>query len=188
MWNMLLPEWSARLGDRGRERGIRGFIGICSGLLRHNGHRRAIQHVAIDRSAANIKGMSDNFENSRVVYDMFNVAYNVVEACEQERVWLTIGRRRESRPVGANTRVLLKNRIDWTEKEAQNWKLMAYKVRVAFQGIYGWKDTGVDRKIFGNGCAWVQAMREQIGEVLEPMTRAARMIERHLEGILAHWT
>jgi transposase len=31
-------------------------------------------------------------------------------------------------------------------------------------------------------------IRGQTGELLEPMARAARMVERHLEGILAHWT
>ena len=29
---------------------------------------------------------------------------------------------------------------------------------------------------------------ERTGELLEPMARVARMIEGHLEGILAHWT
>ncbi len=31
-------------------------------------------------------------------------------------------------------------------------------------------------------------MRGQTGELLEPMARAARMVEDHLEGILDHWT
>jgi transposase len=31
-------------------------------------------------------------------------------------------------------------------------------------------------------------MREQTGELLEQMARAARMIEEHLEGILVNWT
>ena len=31
-------------------------------------------------------------------------------------------------------------------------------------------------------------MRGQTGELLEPMARAARMVEGHMEGILAHWT
>ena len=30
-------------------------------------------------------------------------------------------------------------------------------------------------------------MRGQTGELLEPMARVARMVEGHLEGILAHW-
>jgi transposase len=56
------------------------------------------------------------------------------------------------------------------------------------QGIYERKDAGEARKLFRNWCAWVQAMRGQTGELLEPMARAARMVEGHLEGILAHWT
>jgi hypothetical protein len=31
-------------------------------------------------------------------------------------------------------------------------------------------------------------VRGQTGELLEPMVRAARMVEGHLEGIFAHWT
>ena len=33
-------------------------------LLRHNGHPKAIQYVAIDMSAAYIKGVSANFGNA----------------------------------------------------------------------------------------------------------------------------
>jgi transposase len=91
----------------------------------------------------------------------------------------------------------LKNRVNWTEKETQKWESMAlercvtgmaYEMRLVLQGIYQWKDVGEARKLLGNWCAWVQAMRERTGELLEPMDRAARMIEGHLEGILAHWT
>ena len=64
----------------------------------------------------------------------------------------------------------------------------ADEMRLVLQGIYEWKNVGEARKLFGSWCAWVQAMRERTGELLEPMARAARMIEGHLEGILAHWT
>ena len=56
------------------------------------------------------------------------------------------------------------------------------------QGIYQWKGSEEAKVLFGNWCAWVHAMREKTGELLEPMARVARMIEGHLEGILAHWT
>jgi transposase len=49
-------------------------------LLRNNGHPKAIQHVAIDMSAAYAKGISDNLRNAQVVYDKFHVIQNVVEA------------------------------------------------------------------------------------------------------------
>jgi transposase len=36
-------------------------------LLRHNGHPKAIQHVASDMSAAYVTGVSDNLRNAQVV-------------------------------------------------------------------------------------------------------------------------
>ena len=90
-------------------------------LLRHNGHPKAIQHVAIDMSAAYTKGVSDNLGNARVVYDKLHVIQNVVEACDQIR-------KEESRAdAGKRDRLertrwmWLKNRVNWTEKEAQKW-------------------------------------------------------------------
>jgi hypothetical protein len=53
---------------------------------------------------------------------------------------------------------------------------------------YERKDAKEARKLFRNWGAWVHAMRGQTGELLEPIARAARMVEGHLEGILAHWT
>ncbi len=46
-------------------------------LPRHNGHPKAIHHAVIDMNAAYIKGMIDNFENSRVAYAKFQVIHNV---------------------------------------------------------------------------------------------------------------
>jgi len=37
-------------------------------------------------------------------------------------------------------------------------------------------------------CNWVKEKAEQAGhKLLEPMVRVARMVERHIEGILGHW-
>ena len=166
-------------------------------LLRHNGHPKAIQYVAIDMSAAYIKGVSANFGNAQVVYDKFHVIQNVVEACDRVRK-LESRSNAGKRDLLERTRWMwLKNRVNWTEKETQKWESMAlercvtgmaYERRLVLQGMYQWKDVEEARKLFGNWCAWVQAIREQTGELLEPMARAARMIEGHLEGILAHWT
>jgi len=166
-------------------------------LLRHNGHPKAILRVAIDMSAAYTKGVASNLGNAQVVYDKFHVIQNVVEACDQVR-------KVESRSDAGKRELLertrwmwLKNRANWTEKETHKWESMAlercvtgmaYEMRLVLQGIYQWKDVEVAKKLFGNWCAWVKAMREQTGELLEPMARAARMIEGHMEGILAHRT
>jgi len=166
-------------------------------LLRHNGHPKAIRRVAIDMSAAYTKGVASNLGNAQVVYDKFHVIQNVVEACDQVR-------KAESRSDAGKRELLertrwmwLKNRANWTEKETHKWESMslercvtgmAYEMRLVLQGVYQWKDVEVAKKLFGNWCAWVKAMREQTGELLEPTDRAARMIEGHMEGILAHWT
>jgi len=37
-------------------------------------------------------------------------------------------------------------------------------------------------------CAWVRAEAKALAsDLLEPMRKAADMVERHLEGILGHW-
>jgi hypothetical protein len=64
---------------------------------------------------------------------------------------------------------------------------MVYKIRLAPQVIYEWRAIGVAGKLFGNSWAWLRAMREQTGALHEQMARVARMIEGHMEGILAHW-
>jgi transposase len=54
-------------------------------LLRHNGHAKTIQHVAIDISTAYTNGVSDNLGNAQVVYDKCQVIQNFMEACDQIR-------------------------------------------------------------------------------------------------------
>ncbi len=96
------------------------WAAFAAELLRHKGHPKAIQHAAIDMSAAHTKGVSDNLGNARVVYDKFHVIKNVVEACDQVR-------KAESR-VDAGKRdrlertwwMWLKNRVNWTEKETRS--------------------------------------------------------------------
>jgi transposase len=163
--------------------------------LRHKGHPKTNRHVPIDMSSAYTKGVSDPFRNVRVVYEKLYVIQNVMEACDEAR-------KAEIRADAAKQNLLdrtrwirLKNLVNWTEKEAPKWKSMplercvtgkAYEMSLALQGIHGWQDSGGAWKLFGNWCAWVQAIWEQTAELLEPIARAARMIEGYLEAILAH--
>ncbi len=54
-------------------------------MLWHNGQHKAIQHVAIDISAAYTKGVSYNLGNARVMYDKFHLIQNEVEVCDPVR-------------------------------------------------------------------------------------------------------
>lgn len=81
---------------------------------------------------------------------------------------------REARALTAGSVDVLKNQVNWTEKETQEFELMAVEGR------------GGNQKMFWKLCFWVNAIREQTMDLLEPMARIARMIEGHLEGSLAH--
>ncbi len=120
------------------------WAAFAAELMRHNGHLKAIQHLAIDMSAAYTKAVSENLGNVRVVYDKFHAIQDVLEACDQVR-------KAESRAdAGKRDRLertrwmWLKNRVNWTEKETQKWESvapercvtgMAYQMRLVLQGF-----------------------------------------------------
>ena len=62
----------------------------------------------------------------------------------------------------------------------------AYLLRLVLQGIYDWEDDEEARKLLQYWRDWLHAMPRKTGELLEPMVRAARIVEVHLEGILTH--
>jgi transposase len=113
-------------------------------LLRYNGRPKANQPVVINMIDAYTKGVSNNLWNARVVYDKFHVIQKVEDACNQVR-------KAESRAdAGKRDRLertrwmWLKNRVNWTEKEAQEWESMAlercvtgiaHEMRLVLQGI-----------------------------------------------------
>ena len=121
------------------------WVASTAELLRHGDHPKTVQHVAIEISAAYIKGVSDKFGNSRVVYDKFHVIQNEVKAGDQVREV-------ESRADGGQRDrsewirwISLKNRVNWTVKEAQKWESMALnkcltgsanQMTLMLQGIY----------------------------------------------------
>lgn len=165
-------------------------------LLGHNGHPKAITQVAIDMSAAYAKGVRENFGNAQIVYDKFHVIQTVVEACDQIRK-AESALNAESQERLERTRWLWrKNPENWTAKEAKRWEAMAkergttglaYEMRLVMQDIYRCYEVKEARQRFKDWCAWVHAMRDEVGGLLEPMERAARTIEGHIEGVLAHW-
>ena len=73
------------------------------------------------------------------------------------------------------------------EETAVLWHEESARAGTPHLGNHVDRRTLTTRKLFRNWCAWVHAMRGQTGEPLEPMARATRMVEGHLEGILAHW-
>jgi len=65
---------------------------------------------------------------------------------------------------------------------------LAYAMRLELQQAYGSLSARVARSRFVKWCQWVRMEAEALTSgLLEPMRKAAEMVERHLEGILGHW-
>ena len=90
-----------------------------------------------------------------------------------------------------------KNPESWTTKEGDRWMQLkdkplvtglAYAMRLELQRAYAATTVGQARKRFETWSRWVRTEAEALTSgLLEPMRQAADMVERHLEGILAHW-
>jgi transposase len=90
-----------------------------------------------------------------------------------------------------------KNPENWTDREAARWDQLkgkplvtglAYAMRLELQLAYAAGTERQARSRFLKWCAWVRQEAEALTSgLLEPMRKAADMVERHLEGILGHW-
>jgi transposase len=166
-------------------------------LGQHNGHPKAIRQVAIDMSPAYIKGVKENFGNAVIVFDKFHVVSQVSAAVEEVR-------RKEVRQDAVAREHLektcwlwRKNPEGWTEKESRRWEQLkdkplvtglAYSMRLQLQRAYAAGSARVARIRFVEWCRWVRAEAAAMASgLLEPMRKAAEMVERHLDGILGHW-
>ncbi len=185
----------ALLAVEGKDAGV--WERFAEELGRHNGHPKAITQVAIDMSPAYIKGVRTHFGNAVVVYDKYHVVSQVGAAVEEVR-------RKETRQDAAAREHLektswlwRKNPERWTQREQQRWEHLkdkplvtglAYAMRLELQRAYASANAKVARSRFVKWCRWVRLEAQTMTSgLLEPMRKAAEMVERHLEGILGHW-
>ena len=183
------------LAVEGKDAGV--WERFADELGNHNGHPRAITMVAIDMSPAYQKGVRDNLGNAQIVFDKFHVVSQVVNAVDEVR-------RKEAR-ADATAREQLersrwlwrKNPETWTAKEGDRWTQLkdkplvtglAYAMRLELQKAYAATTVAQARARFEAWCRWVRTEADALTSgLLAPMRQAADMIERHLDGILAHW-
>lgn len=174
------------------------FQRFAEEILKHNGHPKAITAVAIDLSKAYQKGAREELGNAQIVFDPFHVSALVSEAVDQVR-------RREAAAGPAARQALhqtiylfRKNPENLTEHEQARLDELdlkhlatgqAYLIRLELRDIY--QHTVKPEKAryrLENWVRWVRAKCERFGECMAPLKKVADTVEKHLEGILAHWT
>jgi len=169
-------------------------------LGEHNGQPRAITEVSIDMSPAYIAGVLKNLgDQAVIVFDKFHVIAHANEAVDETRRAERTRTDKQGRDLLKEARwILLKNPANHTPTQAARYagllksnlaSVKAHQMRLVLQEIYAIPEAGSARRKLRAWCRWV---RWVAGKHLQPlfaaMVKTAGMIERHIDGVLAHWT
>ena len=182
-------------GVEGKDAGV--WKAFADELFAHNGHPKAVTQVAIDMSAAYVKGVRENFGNARLVFDKFHVVQAANEGVEDVRRLEAQSGEGKRRQLAKSQWIFRKNEENHTEKELtrleqMDWKhlmtVTAYQMRLILQDLYELRSVKEAKKDFRIWCQWVKQTAAKKGhELLQPMVKVAEMVEGHLKGILGHW-
>lgn len=182
-------------GVEGKDSGV--WEAFAKELVAHNGDPKVVRQVAIDMSAAYIKGVAGNFGKAQLVFDKFHVVQAANEGVDRVRRLEAGSDADKRRQLAQSQWIFRKNQENHTEKdlrrlEQMDWKhlmtVRAYQMRLILQDIYELPLEEEARKDFLSWCRWVKRTAAKKGhQLLEPMVKVAEMVERHLRGILGHW-
>jgi transposase len=167
-------------------------------LKAHHGHPKAISEVSIDMSVAYIAGVKEHCGEAHIVFDKFHVLAHVNQAVDDvRRAEMRLGGYL-SRDVLKKTRWMLrKNPANHSEAEQRQRQRIesqnlltakAYQMRLTLQDIYQLGSSLAARRRLHAWCRWVRRVAARHKSLLfASMLKCAEMIQRHLQGILAHW-
>jgi len=152
-------------------------------LEAHGGRRAQVKEVAIDMSAAFIKGVESHLPEAEITFDRFHLTKIINEAVDQVR-----------REEVVSSEVLKKTRYLWLTNpkkltRSQRRRLSslttqglktarAYHIRLAFQEFFGKPNREEGETFLNQWYFWATHSR------LEPIIQAARTIKNHWDGVL----
>jgi transposase len=167
-------------------------------LEKHNGHRHAITQASMDMSKAYQAGVKETCRNAQVVFDKFHVIKNANEAVDKVRkAEVRVGGQGVWEALYKSQWIWRKNPENLTEQEQSRMDKIkdknlctakAYQMRLVLQDIYQVSEMSTAKRRFQVWCRWVRWVGPKYEHgVFTSMIKLAKMIETHLEGILAHW-
>lgn len=152
----------------------------------------------MDLSQAYQKGAREELGNAQLVFDPFHVTALVSGALDEVRRREAASAPEMRATLKHTMYALRKNPENLTEKEADRLEDLdlkhlatgqAYLIRLELRDIYQRTvKPARARYRLESWLGWVRAKCDRFGEYLAPMAKVADTIEKHLEGILAHWT
>lgn len=174
------------------------FQRFAEELLKHNGHPQAITAGALDLGQAYQKGAREELGHAQLVFDPFHVTALVGGAVDEVRRREAASSPELRATLKATLHPLRKNPENLTERQAERLAELdlkhlatgqAYLVRLELRDLYQHTvKPAKARNRLTNWLGWVRGKCERFGAALAPLAKVADTIEKHLEGILAHWT
>jgi transposase len=165
---------------------------------KHAGHRHQLKQVSMDMSRAYRSAVPEWCRNAEIVFDKYHVIAHVNAAVDQVRKY-------ELRYGPWSVRAALKKSLWLWRKNPENlsaqekdrlagiehknlWTAKAYQMRLVLQDIYRSSDAIQAKRRFAVWCRWVRMVSHQAPRhYFAAMLGSAKMVLRHLDGILAHW-
>jgi len=174
------------------------FTRFAEEILKHNGHPKSITAVAMDLSKAYQKGAREELGHAHIVFDPFHVTALVGQAVDEVRRREASGGGPAEASLKKTIYLFRKNPENLSEKEEARLDALdlkhlatgqAYLTRLELRDIYQ-RTVKPERARYRleSWIGWVRGKCERFGECLDPLAKVADTIEKHLEGILAHWT
>ena len=174
---------------------IRDFIAALSA---HNGHPHAITKTAVDLSPAYRKGIEENLRNAVITYDPFHVNALVSTAVDEvRRLESRAGDDQAKEDLKGSLYLFRKNPENLTERQKEELDQLdlktlatgqAYQVRLELRDIYqNSRNRAQAEYRLKAWINWARVKCERWGSCLQPLAKAVKSIEKHLDGILAHW-
>jgi transposase len=167
-------------------RGIEAVGALVEEIEGRGADAANIDTVSIDMSPAFIKGCDDYLPNARVTFDKFHVIWHANAAVDRTRRI----EQRSDRSLKGLRWSLLKDRSHLSEGAAADLDALiarmttmrtarAWRYKEQLREILDRKQINVVRSMLAQWCVCV--MRSKV----EPMKEVARMIRRHMDGIVA---
>jgi transposase len=167
-------------------------------LKAHHGHPKTISEVSIDMSVAYIAGVKEHCGEAHIVFDKFHVLAHVNAAVDDvRRAEMRLGGHLSREALKKTRWMLRKNPANHSEAEQSQRQRIesqnlltakAYQMRLTLQDIYQLGSCLQAKRKLLAWCRWVRRVAAKHKSLLfASMLKCAEMIQRHLQGILAHW-
>jgi transposase len=174
------------------------WVRFIEALEKHHGHRHALTQVSMDMSVAYQAGVAQECRNAQVVFDKFHVLQHANQAVDKvRRAEFQMGTQSVRQALHKTQWIWRKNPENLTEDQQKRLAgiehknlstAKAYQMRLVLQDIYRTPDVQRARHRFRVWCRWVRwSVRFHSTYLFHAMLKVAQMIQKHLEGILAHW-